>query len=424
MKYYNFILLFFFSLTLARAQGTMDPVTMDPWMKAQLKTVSWNYTFKGVLADFHPVTIYLASDLEQVVGYFIHGGDQKKHRLAGEWVKGDHYQLQERDDNDRLTGYLVGTFTKNELDMQWMAADQSRLFEVKAFPESLIRIKNFKPVAEWIEVTGSPGITFSIQKMDYGIVSGIASSNGQFSRFDGYCLDGTCSIWNTVIQVPGGAPIPVQMRQKDALNYRAVVNGVEYNAVIKESTPLMVRHFDNSMGFLDFVYPEFKSETYKKWLATWSDKLWTDGVNYLQTVNQSPSAGRLVHRSSGWVEILEDNDSYISGMITYINPGATRRTSFVWFRKDDVLIPMEELMNSTADVKKLSDAALKYPHMDEDEGYTTWINQTGFPTMIACRKGTLATTEFNMIYGDDIRLIPVAHCRDMIKRKYWNDLGW
>jgi len=418
MKKFCFIL-FLFSFSLLSAQGTQDP-----WMNSQLKTIAWSITYKGVLADFHPVTIHLASDLEQVAGYFIHEGDQKKHRLVGEWNKGDHYQLQERDDNDRLTGYLVGSFNKDELEMQWMAADQSRLFEVKAFPESLIRIKNFKPTAEWIEVASSPKLTLSIQKMDYGIITGVANRNGQYSRFDGYCLDGTCSIWNTVIQVPGGAPIPVQMRQKDPVTYKATINGTEYVGTISSSIPLVVRHFDNSMGFLDFVYPEFKSESYKNWLASWSDNLWTEGVNYLQTINQSPGAGRLINRSSGWVEIIDDSPAFTSGMITYINPGATRRSAFVWLKKENTLVPMDEVLNSPADIRKLSEIAMKASHPDEEEEYIKWLKQTGYQTVVPTRNGTVACTEFNMIYGDDLQVIPAANCKDMFKRKYWNTFGW
>jgi hypothetical protein len=260
--------------------------------------------------------------------------------------------------------------------------------------------------------------------MDYGIVSGVANRGGQYSRFDGYCLDGSCSIWNTVIQVPGGAPIQVEMRQKDAANYKASFNGTDYLATILSSTPLVVRHFDNSMGFLDFVYPDFKSVAFKNWLSAWSDKLWAEGVNYLQSINQPGNAGRLVQRSSGWVEILDDNDIYTSGMITYINPGATRRTSFVWLKKEDALLPMEELLNTPADVKKLSDLALKASHPAEDEGFKAWLAKAGYQSMVPCAQGIIASTEFNMIYGDDLHLISTTSCRDMIKRKYWNDFGW
>ena len=418
MKWLSFIPCFLF-IHFCSAQ-----LQTDPWIYSQLKEVTWTATYKGVLADFHPVTITLASDKNQVAGYLIHEGDQVKHRLTGDWNKSERLELQEHDQNDRLTGYLVGTVKAGELAMQWMSADQSRLFEVKAFPESLIKIKSFKPVAEWIEVNSSPKMMISVQKMDYGIVSGIVQRAGHFTRFEGYCLDGTCSIWNTVIQVPAGAPIQVQMRQKDATTYKAMLNGVENVASILNSTPLVVKRYDNSMGFLDLVYPEFKSEAFRSWLGGWSDKLWTEGTNYLQSINKPGNSGRLIHRSSGWIEVFDDQPGFISGMITYINPGATRRTPFVLLKKEDEMILMDELLNTTADLKKLSDIAMKSAAKDADADYKTWLTQVGYQSILPSLHGIVTATEFNMIYGDDLQLIPAANCRDMIKKKYWKYFGW
>ncbi len=409
----------FFLLTLLHAQGADDL-----WMYSQVKKVAWKATYKGVLADFHPVSIILVSDYDQIAGFIIHDGDQKKHRLVGDWNKTEHFQLQEHDDNDRLSGYLVGTVSKDQLDMQWMSADQSRLFEVKAFPESLIKIKTFKPSAEWIEVSSSPKLMVSVQKMEYGIVSGLANRGGQYTRFEGYCLDGTCSIWNTVIQVPKGAPIQMQMRQKDATSYRVMLNGIEYTGNILDVTPLVVKRFDNSVGFLDLVYPDFPSVAFKNWLSAWSDKLWAEGINYLQTQNQQGNPGRLIHRSSGWIEILEDTDAYVSGMITYINPGSTRRAPFVWLKKENVVLNADEFLNLPADAKKLSDMALKVAGPSDDVAFTSWRSGAGYQAVVPSAAGIIASTEFNMIYGDDLQLIPATGCKDTIKRKYWKYFGW
>jgi hypothetical protein len=264
----------------------------------------------------------------------------------------------------------------------------------------------------------------SVQKMDYGIVTGIANRAGHYTRFEGYCLDGTCSIWNTVIQVPSGAPIQVQMRQKDAVTYKASLNGTEYTAAILNTTPLVVKRYDNSAGFLDLVYPDFKGAAYKSWLSGWSDKLWSDGENYLKSINKSANASRLIHRSSGWIEVFDDQPGYISGMITYINPGATRRAPFVWLKKEDELLPLDDLLNVPADVKKLSDIAMKSSGTETDEAYLTWLKQVGYQSILPSANGMITATEFNMIYGDDLQLIPAANCRDLVKKKYWKYFGW
>src|SRR5687768_15755228 len=188
----------------------------DAWITSQLGAIIWQQTFEGVLADYHPVTLMLASDKYHVAGYLIHKGDNRIHRLWGDWNKKDHVHLQERDEFDRLTGFLKGTITGDQVHLEWMSADQNRMFNIVAYPANLVKIRNFKPVAEWIEVDAEEDFVISVQKMDFGIVSGLAKRNGLYTRFEGYCLDGSCSIWNTVFQNPTGAPTRVQMRQRDA----------------------------------------------------------------------------------------------------------------------------------------------------------------------------------------------------------------
>ncbi|HUR30472.1 MAG TPA: hypothetical protein VMZ69_03515, partial [Saprospiraceae bacterium] len=146
----------------------------DPWISSQLGPVTWSQTYEGVLADYHPVKITLASDKNQIAGYLVHQGDSRTHRLMGDWAKNDLFQLQERDEFDRLTGYLKGSITGDQVHMEWMSADQTRMFDIIAYPTNLIKIRNFKPIAEWIEVDADEDISLSVQKMDFGIVSGLA----------------------------------------------------------------------------------------------------------------------------------------------------------------------------------------------------------------------------------------------------------
>ncbi len=413
------ILLFIYLYSGLRAQATSDL-----WIRSQLGRICWEQTYEGVLADYHPVLIILASDSIQVAGYLIHKGDKKSHRLLGDWNKKGHFQLQERDEYDRLTGYLKGTITGDQVNMEWMAADQSRMFNIIAFPKSLIKIKNFKPNAEWIQIESTPPVSISVQKMDYGIVSGIAHRKGLYTRFEGYCLDGTCSIWNTVLQNPDGAPIRMQMRQKDTQSYKAVMDGKEYSATITTSIPLSLRQFDNSMGFLDFIYPQLESKSFDSWLSRWIDKTWSDGVNYLASINQQGTSDRLVHRSSGWIEIVDAGENYVSGMATYINPGSTRRESFVWLKKEDLFLSSSELLNNESDLNKAGTLALKLSGPQIDEEYRDWLHKAGYKYLVPTREGIVMLTEFNMIYGDDIRLLPLDQSKAMIKRKYWRNFGW
>lgn len=417
----RYLIFMFFSLTAFALQGQMHT---DPWVLSQLSRVCWQQTYEGVLADYHPVTIILASDSIQVAGYIRHKGDQRVHRLLGDWNRKQNFQLQERDEYDRLTGYLRGSVKGDLLKMEWISADQNRIFDIVAYPKTLIKVNNFKPVAEWIKVDILPEMHISVQKMDYGMVSGIANRNGVFTRFEGYCLDGTCSIWNTVIQNPGGVPIKVQMQQKNATVYKAVLDGREYSASIVTQIPLTIRKYDNSMGFLDFAYPAFESATLNAFLGKWIDKQWNDGIQHLTAMNQPGSAGRLVHRSSGWMEIIDAGENHVSGMITYINPGSTRREGFIWLRKEDEFLTASDLFNTAQDLQKASSIALTKRAGSGDEDLDNWLQSAGFTYAVPVKGGLVMLTEFNMIYGDEFAQIPVAESRDLIRKKYWRYFGW
>ena len=418
MKITTIIPFFLFGLML-HAQAPADA-----WIDAQLGNITWQETYKGVLADYHPITLILASDNQQIAGYLIHQGDQRQHKLIGDWSTTDHFQLQERDQYDRLSGYLTGSITNDQVQMQWMSADQTRLFDVKAFPERLIKINNFKPAAEWIEIASTPAIRLSVQKMDFGIISGMANVGGQFVRFDGNCMDGTCSIWNTRLQVPGSPVLNVQMRQKDITYYKATINGIDSRADIRFVEPLSVRQFDNSTGFLDFVYPEWESKVYEQWLNGWVDTTWTNGINRLASLDQPDIDHRLVYRSSGWIEILDEGESYVSGMITYINPQEVHRDVFLWLKKEDQFVRQEEWINTPEDVKKASSIALASAAGMEDKEFNAWLQKVGYTYMVPTYSGVAMATPFNMVYGDEVRLIPAVEGKLMIKRKYWKYFGW
>ena len=402
----------------------MGQAVADAWMESQLGSITWQESYKGVLADYHPITLQLASDQHQIAGYLIHEGDGRKHKLIGDWSNSGHFQLQERDEYERLTGYLTGTISNDQVLMKWMSADQSRLFDVKAFPERLIKIKNFKPAAEWIEIAGTPTSFISVQKMDYGIVSGIANIGGHYARFDGNCLDGTCSIWKTILAGPDDNPWNLTMRQKDLNHYKVSINGVESIATIKFITPLAVKLFDNSTGFLDFTYPKFESKEYEVWLQQKIDSLWKVGILALEANKQPEDAVRLSYRTSGWIEIVDEGDSYVSGMITYTNPDVSHRESFLWLKKEDVFVPQQELMNTPQDLATASAAAISTDPFIEDEQYNMWLQNVGYTLVIPTVSGVAMTTEFNMIYGDDLRLLSVEESKAIIKRKYWKYFGW
>jgi hypothetical protein len=178
------------------------------------------------------------------------------------------------------------------------------------------------------------------------------------------------------------------------------------------------------MGFLDFVYPKFQSTAYDEWLNRWIDKLWADGVSHLTKINQAGNTGRLVHRSSGWIEIISQNEQYVSGMVTYINPGTTRREVFVWLKKEDAFLSQSELFLAPDDIKKASSMALVSALPQDEPDFRDWLLKVGYTNMIPTIHGVVMATEFNMIYGDDLHLLSMEKSKTLIKKKYWKYFDW
>lgn len=396
----------------------------DVWVREQLADFVWQESYRGVLADYHPVTLMLASDHHQVAGYLVHEGDGRKHKLLGDWNESGFFQLQERDEYDRLSGYLTGNITPDQVLMRWLSPDQSRLFEVKAFPEKLIKIKRFNPVAEYISLSEDPRMYLTVQKMDFGVISGLCSRDGQITRFDGQCLDGTCSIWDAMMTDQNGRIQRIQMRQKDATWYKATIDGREYKGQIRFTTPLASKLFDNSIGFLDFIYPVFESKVYTPWIATRIDTLWNQGVRTLQREMSSDSKERLVYRASGWIEILDEGEDYVSGMITFIHPQQVQRESFLWLKRDDAFLPQEELMNLPSSLASASEHAMVASGENGDADYRDWLGNVGYKHVIPMSSGVVMATPFSMVFGDEFQLLPEADSKAMIRKKYWKYFNW
>jgi hypothetical protein len=70
---FSFIFLFLLTCHLLTGQAIADA-----WMESQLGSITWQESYKGVLADYHPISLQLATDQDQIAGYLIHDGDGRK----------------------------------------------------------------------------------------------------------------------------------------------------------------------------------------------------------------------------------------------------------------------------------------------------------------------------------------------------------
>ena len=417
MRYLTFLLILLMS---GHAAGQSDTA----WIRGQLDRITWQKTYSGVLAEYHKVIIVLATDGHLVAGTLVHEGDSEVHRLIGDWNANKQMQLQERDINDRLTGYLRGDVSEDHLSMEWISADQKRAFRVNALPGDLIRIGGFKAVSEWIEVSTQPAMAISVQKMDFGMISGLLIRQGVVTRFEGRCQDGQCSIWNATLPGDDSRPTKLSMRQRSATAYTVGFNGGEYAGVITFTAPLKVNTFSNRAGFMDLVWPDLPGKTYAAWVEQLKTSFWPEEMKRLQAIEREDTGTRLAHRTSGWIEILEANEDMVSGLMTVTQPGSTRREAFVWLRREDELMTDEAWLNTPANGKDISLLALNNGHAETDASYMEWLRETGYAHTLPVRYGLLATTDFHIVYGDDLNALPASAVRPYVKKKYWRYFHW
>ena len=392
----------------------------DMWLSERLNAVTWQKSYSGMLAEYHPVTFELASDGQDIAGYFIHSGDRKKHRISGDWSENGLFQLQERDEYDRLTGYLTGIIKDDHLALKWMSVAQDRVFDIKASTEKMVSIKRTAPIAEWITTESDPSFVFSIQKTELGKVFGLAIDAHRYVRFEGSCLDGTCSIWKASFIDPDGELVNLQMTQKTPTSYKATINNVPGTATVRYSSPLVIQHEDNSNGFIDFTYPEFKGKAYTQWIDSFQ---MTDQAKLMATRDEEVSP-RLAYRSSGWVEIVDETEDYISGLVTFINPEGGSRKSFVLMKKGGELLMPNLLFNEQVDYSAVSDLALTAMTNEEDDIFFDWCARVGYTCLVPTVHGLLVATEFNAVYGDDLRCLSIDESKKFVRKKYWKYFGW
>lgn len=394
------------------------------WYRTQLDRIVWQRTYQGVLAEYHPVRISLATDRHLMAGSLVHAGETEVHRLIGDWSDNHRFLLQERDVEDRLTGYLRGEITEDHVDMEWISADQSRAFRIRAVPAQLIRIGGFRPVSEWIEVTAQPALSISVQKMDYGIISGLVIRDGVVSRFDGQCQDGQCSIWNATVAGPDGSRRKLSMRQRSATTYRVGFDGEEWPGTITGTYPLKLESYCNRAGFLDLVYPDFPGKAYAAWLSRVNAGFWPAELERLKALELEDPDSRLAYRVSGWVEILEANEDVVSGILTLALPGRTRREPFLWLRREDEVLTGTDWLNQPSQLRDIALLAVQRVQPGGKDSFHDWVRDAGYTHSLPTRFGLLALTDFHRVFGDDMTALPADQARSFVRKKYWKYFNW
>lgn len=380
-----------------------------------LGKITWSKQYNGVIAEYHPIAISLSSDQKWIVGTIQKPGEKKLYHLTGEWRQGDKVLLQERDEFDRLTGYVKGTLADDHADLEWISADQSRIFSIHVLTNRLIKVGGFKPLMEWIEC--SDGSYLSVQKMDYGWISGLHIDKGIISRMDGNCQDGQCSIWSGNAYNDQGSPVKLSCQQRSSTTYRILKDGKELTGTILFTTPLALREFSTSNGFMDLVYPQLDTTNFTGWLKEIIDPVWQKEEKRLLDFYSDRVEDRLTYRTSAWIEVTEENEQWVSGLLTIQLPDSIFRKTFLWLKKEKELSTEQEWLMGPIQKSAIHDAALQEAVLQEDE-YGNWIRDNGYTHVVPAKSGMIAITDFHSVYGDNFQLVNGIKAKDAIKKKY------
>jgi hypothetical protein len=93
-------------------------------------------------------------------------------------------------------------------------------------------------------------------------------------------------------------------------------------------------------------------------------------------------------------------------------------------KKEDQFVTQSELWNTLPALQETSLKTIRASSGMEDQDYFNWLQKVGYAYMVPTHSGVVLSTEFNMVFGDDLRMISVEESKTVIKKKYWKYFGW
>src|SRR5690606_34685170 len=192
--------------------------------------------------------------------------------------------------------------------------------------------------------------------------------------FDGNCQDGQCSIWSATVYDDGGNAHPLSCQQRTPTTYKIVLDKKEHKGNIAYTTTLAVREFSTANGFMDLVYPVIDTTTFTKWLMKIIDPVWKVQEDLLKNQSTHFAEDRLAFRTSAWIEIVEENEQWLSGLLTIQLPDSTFREAFLWLKREQEIVSQEDWLMGPIQQHTISSIAVEEGASAGDE-YGDWLRQ-------------------------------------------------
>lgn len=399
--------------------------------------VKWVKHFKGRMDDFNDIAVTLAYDGKNCRGQLVYLRSREQFRLEGT-LKNDYLKLQEIDNEEAVSGFLVGLMQDESIqatwsnhnysvgsqvvlkkqnndsdfpthcgDNKWMARYKGKLLNDE-MALTLIKDSEF-------ELRGTA--FFKKENATYFVVGEIDEKNNfDLAVFDEH-------------DVPKGK---IQGTITEPENFRASFIKTNDRKIFTnfkkvERYNIGCLAYADYLSSYDILYPKTKNQAFNDWL----EKMSRDWVNeckaYAKEVHQSNSAMapplRSALRANAWYDLEYASDKIFSGILIFSNTWTVgmegKNINFDLEKGKE--IKFEDIFKNDFDYKRyvknyLNSLTHQYEKYN-DFKYRKWLAKQEFPYFNILPEGISFSTDYSMIYGRQQVTIPYSDLRAFLKKK-------
>lgn len=394
-------------------------------------TVKWQKTYKGRFDDAAVVEVSLGYDGKICRGFLVYPQSNTRIRLEGK-MDTSGFKLEERNDNQRVSGYISGRIQGKSLTAEWNNSDNSLGGRIEAEEVPLqapVNCSDNKWSSRYITRYNNARCDMVLVRAQGGILDGFMwiESDGETYRLKGeikpdgtYELDALGEADRLVAIISG----EFKAGQGTVCRWTGSGEKREFKFILKDHFQMGCYDYADYNASFDVLHPHTVCEPCNTWLdeqvRQWLEKC--KSVFESQNLKQTPET-RNVQRASAWPEITCWTDNLLSGYLTFSDTRSseTQGIAYNFDLKNGKLINPEDLFVKSFSYKNwFSDFANKempkLPSFAADPQFRSWLVEEGFPLMVIRREGFELSTLFHPFYGRQTLFIPYSSIRNSLRK--------
>lgn len=430
-KSMRFYILLFFCTVSYSCLSQSDIITADS--KKQIdagKTV----LFEGLLDSYHPIKMALVFDGEDCSGSYTLLSSDINFSLEGDITSDTIISMIELDDNDQISGYLMGTILDKTIDLTW--TDVKKLTEHNL---ALVRVKSFSDnqfvpqEKSLVKIVGkSYGKRIDLWQNVQEKTINIVGDNFPFFNFEYRCNDDCTKIESTALhnesKYRAVQMVPFNEEKETITFYKK--DGTKYLFVGKREETIYMKHktFADYRVMIDLNYPVTRSFKFNQWIES--------NINEVQQNIINEINGKLLHdqgdlpeeryqyESYSWYDIDYISADIISGTITHTKSwkSSTDKIAFIFDNKEQKMLDLQDLFKSGFDYSNfittfLTEQKSKLSAGTSDGPKMKWINGDNFDNISVSEMGLICNSDYSVIFGDSKIVIPFEAIKKQLKNK-------